>query len=93
MVVDGVSETSAAEELHGSETLTFDVDKVLQLAHTDALIDLASNSSAFTVSEAYKVILDFIASFTKKVTVRERQRSKDKELQELRTMLRRIWRL
>jgi hypothetical protein len=75
------------------ETLTFDIERVFQLEHSDELLDLAQSTRGHTVASAYDVILDLIASFTKKVTVRENTTKQSTELSELRTTLRRVGRL
>jgi exonuclease III len=45
-------------------TMSFDVDRVLEIAHTDALVALATDPSSFTVREAYETILDFVSTYT-----------------------------
>ncbi len=63
-----VDSVPVAEETTSSyprrTVMNFDVDRLLELSHTDDLVSLATNPDEFTVEEAYGTILDFVSMFT-----------------------------
>ncbi len=77
----------------GRESLVLDLAKVMDLSHTPDLVRLATSAEEFTPHLAYSTVVDFISTYTRKVTSHSRKAAYSKELRELMTTIRRVRRL
>jgi hypothetical protein len=88
-------EATADEPVTATEHsfLALDFAKVMELTHTPELVQLATDPDSFTSRVACDTVLNFISTYTKTVTIKERKKAYSKELQELNTTIRRVRRL
>jgi hypothetical protein len=73
--------------------MSFDVDWVPHIAHTDSLVKLATDPETFTVRRALEAIMEFVGTYTVTSTVTAGGgggRRLDPRLQEIRQRARRI---
>ncbi len=85
---------ATTESYPARTVMQFDFDCLLQLAHTDSLVALATSPGELTVQEAYDTMLDFVSMFTTTRLVtgtgQARRLSARRHLRRIRQRMRRI---
>jgi hypothetical protein len=91
--VEGCQSDLTDDDGEGRESYALDIAKVLDLSHTPDLVRLARCPEEFTPDLAYSTVIDFIGTYTKKLTYRRCKAAYSKELRGLMTTIRRVRRL